>query len=121
MAGVLRDAGLDVEIHDDHFAPDAKDEEWLSAVGRKQWIVVTRDERIRYRAAAKQAIRRAKVRAFVLTAQGNLRAEMLADNFLKGLTRGATHDKRAKPAFYRQGFAERRNYSPRFLISFIQR
>jgi len=49
MAGVLRDAGLDVEIHDDHFAPDAKDEEWLSAVGRKQWIVVTRDERIRYR------------------------------------------------------------------------
>jgi len=87
MAGVLRDAGLDVEIHDDHFAPDAKDEEWLSAVGRKQWIVVTRDERIRYRAAAKQAIRRAKVRAFVLTAQGNLRAEMLADNFLKGLTK----------------------------------
>jgi len=87
MAGVLRDDGLDVEIHDDHFAPDAKDEEWLSAVGRKQWIVVTRDERIRYRAAAKQAIRRAKVRAFVLTAQGNLRAEMLADNFLKGLTK----------------------------------
>ena len=38
-------------------------------------------------AAAKQAIRRAKVRAFVLTAQGNLRAEMLADNFLKGLTK----------------------------------
>ena len=36
MAGVLRDAGLDVEIHDDHFAPDAKDEEGLSAVGRKQ-------------------------------------------------------------------------------------
>jgi len=28
MAGVLRDAGLDVEIHDEHFAPDAKDEEW---------------------------------------------------------------------------------------------
>lgn len=57
MAGVLRDAGLDVEIHDDHFVPDAKDEEWLSAVGRKQWIVVTRDERIRYRGAAKQSDR----------------------------------------------------------------
>jgi hypothetical protein len=46
---------------------------------------VTRDERIRYRVAEKQAIRRAKVRAFVLTAQGNLRAEMLAQNFLKAL------------------------------------
>src|SRR5437588_8152536 len=87
MAGALRIAGLNVEIHDDHFAQDAKDEEWLMVVGQKNWVVVTRDERIRYRAAAKQAIRRAKIRAFVLTAQGNLRAEMLADNFLKGLTK----------------------------------
>jgi hypothetical protein len=47
--------------------------------------VVTRDERIRYRVAEKQAIRRAKVRAFVLAAQGNLRAEMLAEIFLKAL------------------------------------
>jgi uncharacterized protein with PIN domain len=85
MAGALRIAGLNVEIHDDHFAQDAKDEEWLIVVGQKNWVVVTRDERIRYRAAAKQAIRRAKVRAFVLTAQGNLRAEMLAEIFLKAL------------------------------------
>ncbi len=33
--------------------------------------------------AEKQAIRRAKVRAFVLAAQGNLRAETLAEIFLK--------------------------------------
>ena len=85
MAGALRIAGLNVEIHDDHFAQDAKDEEWLMVVGQKNWVVVTRDERIRYRAAAKQAIRRAKIRAFVLTAQGNLRAEMLAEIFLKAL------------------------------------
>ena len=85
MAGALRKAGLNVAIHDDHFAPDAKDEEWLAVAGQKQWIVITRDERIRYRAAAKQAIRRAKVRAFVLAAQGDLRAEMLAQNFLKAI------------------------------------
>jgi uncharacterized protein with PIN domain len=85
MAGALRKAGLKVAIHDDHFAPDAKDEEWLAVAGQKQWIVITRDERIRYRAAAKQAIRRAKVRAFVLAAQGDLRAEMLAQNFLKAI------------------------------------
>jgi uncharacterized protein with PIN domain len=47
MAGVLRAAGLEVEIHDAHFRQDAKDEEWLRAVGEKQWIVITRDERIR--------------------------------------------------------------------------
>lgn len=85
MAGILRTAGLNVEIHDDHFAQDAKDEEWLMIAGNKQWIVVTRDERIRYRAAAKQVIRRSKVRMFVLVVHGNLRIEMLAEIFVKAL------------------------------------
>jgi predicted nuclease of predicted toxin-antitoxin system len=85
MAGILRAAGLRVEIHDDHFAQNAKDPEWLTATGRNNWIVVTRDERIRYRVAEKQAIRRAKVRAFVLVAHGNLRMEALAEIFLKAL------------------------------------
>lgn len=71
MAGILRAANLSVEIHDHHFAQDAKDEEWLKVAGEKEWIVVTRDERIRYRAAARQVIRRAKVRVFVLVAHGN--------------------------------------------------
>ncbi len=87
IAAALRDADLRVEIHDDHFAQDAPDIEWLAGAGKKGWIVVTRDERIRYRVAEMQALRRAKVRAFVLTAQGNLRAEMLAENFLKALSK----------------------------------
>jgi hypothetical protein len=45
----------------------------LTAVGEKNWIVVTRDERIRYNVAEKQAMRRAKVRAFMLAAQNFLR------------------------------------------------
>ena len=60
MAGALRKAGLKIEIHDDHFAPDAKDEERLTVAGHKQWIVVTRDERIRYRDAATQLDSRAQ-------------------------------------------------------------
>ena len=87
MATVLRAAGLRVEVHDDHFRQDALDPEWLTAVGEKNWIVVTRDERIRYNVAEKQAMRRAKVRAFVLAAQGDLRADMLAQNFLRRLRR----------------------------------
>jgi hypothetical protein len=67
------------------FRQDALDPQWLTAVGEKNWIVVTRDERIRYNVAEKQAMRRAKVRAFVLAAQGDLRADMLAQNFLKAL------------------------------------
>src|SRR5438045_7322343 len=85
MAGILRRANLKVEVHDEHLAQDASDPEWLAFAGQNNWIVITRDERIRYRVAEKQAIRRAKVRAFVLAAQGNLRAETLAENFLKAL------------------------------------
>jgi len=99
MAVVLRAAGLHVEVHDDHFRQDALDPEWLAAVGERNWIVVTRDERIRYRVAEKQAIRRAKVRAFVLAAQGNLRAEMLAEIFLKALPKVRAIVTKHRPPF----------------------
>lgn len=99
MAAVLRAADLHVEVHDDHFRQDALDPEWLTAVGEKNWIVVTRDERIRYRVAEKQAIRRAKVRAFVLAAQGDLRAEMLAQNFLEALPKIQRVVEKQKPPF----------------------
>jgi predicted nuclease of predicted toxin-antitoxin system len=87
MAAILRTAGLTVLVHDDHFAQNAPDPEWLAAAGKNDWIVITRDERIRYRVAEKQAIRRAKVRAFVLAAHGNLRAEFLAEILVKALPR----------------------------------
>jgi len=99
MAGALRKAGLNIEIHDDHFAQNAEDPEWLTACGKKNWIVVTRDERIRYRVAERQAIRRAKVRAFVLAAQGDLRAEMLAEIFLKALPKIRRTVTKQKPPF----------------------
>jgi len=99
MAAVLRAAGLHVEVHDDHFRQDALDPEWLAAVGERKWIVVTRDERIRYRVAEKQAIRHAKVRAFVLAAQGNLRAEMLAEIFLRALPKIRRTVGERKPPF----------------------
>jgi predicted nuclease of predicted toxin-antitoxin system len=99
MAGILRAAGLKIEVHDDHFPQNATDPEWLTAVGGKNWIVVTRDERIRYRAAEQQAIRRAKVRAFVLVAHGDLRADTLAEIFLRALAKIRTIAVKQKPPF----------------------
>jgi len=37
-----------VEQHDDHFGPETTDEEWIGEIGRRGWIAVTRDARIRY-------------------------------------------------------------------------
>lgn len=46
---ILVSAGLAVERHADHFAHDCADEVWLEAIGRKGWVAVTHDERIRYK------------------------------------------------------------------------
>ena len=51
------ESGLRVELHDTHFAQDCPDEEWLPEVGRRRWIVLTRDLRIRYRAIEREAER----------------------------------------------------------------
>ncbi len=84
MPEALRRAGATVEIHDDHFAPNAKDAEWLSGVGKRGWIVLTKDERIRYRMIEQQAMMRASVAAFILTAGGVTGAEM-ANIFISAL------------------------------------
>jgi len=88
-----------VTVHDDHFPQNATDSEWLTAAGQSDWIVVTRDERIRYRIVEKQALRRAKVRAFVLAAHGDLRAESLADILLKALPKIREIARKEKPPF----------------------
>ena len=44
------------------------DEEWLKLAGRQRWIVLMRDQRVRHRANEIQALRAAKVGAFILTA-----------------------------------------------------
>jgi len=99
MAGILRAAGLQVEVHDDHLPQNATDPEWLTLAGKNGWIVVTRDERIRYRVAEKQAIRRAKVRAFVIVAHGDLRIEEIAEILLKALSKVESIAVQEKPPF----------------------
>ena len=99
MAGILRAAGLKVEVHDDHLPQNVTDPEWLTLAGKNGWIVVARDERIRYRVAEKQAIRRAKVRAFVIVAHGDLRIEEIAEILLKALSKVESIAVQEKPPF----------------------
>ena len=79
---MLRAAGLSVRIHDDLFPPDARDADWLPAVGAENWVVVTNDRHIRYRPLELAALRASRVRTFVFT-KGNLTAEEMAAIFLR--------------------------------------
>jgi hypothetical protein len=67
VADALRHAGAEVEVHDDHFPPNARDDVWLPPVGERGWIVLTRDKRIRYRSQERAALIQARGRAFVLS------------------------------------------------------
>ena len=66
---ILQDAGLTVERHRDHFAPDAQDEKWLAFVGAKGWVALTHNSRIRYTPNEKQAVISHGVRLLVVIGQ----------------------------------------------------
>ena len=82
----LINSGLTVEIHDDHFARDEQDRVWLKIVGERGWVVLTKDQRLRYRPLEISALRASNARVFVLTA-GNLRGSEIAAAFLAALPR----------------------------------
>lgn len=69
VAEALRAHGLIVHVHRDHFTPEARDEEWLAGVGQHNWIVLTKDRMILRRPVEREALIRAKIRAFVLVAK----------------------------------------------------
>ena len=76
--------GLAVEIHDDHFKRDEEDRVWLAAVGQQNWVILTKDQRLRYRPLEIAALRASGARVFVLVA-GNLRGSDIASVFVAAL------------------------------------
>ena len=87
IPNALRDAGARVELHDDHFSQDAQDQVWLAEAGKRGWVVLTKDKHLRYRAVETNALMSAKVRAFVLTARGDLSGLEIGETFVKALPR----------------------------------
>jgi predicted nuclease of predicted toxin-antitoxin system len=84
VASRLRDTGVTVEVHDDHFPPGTPDDEWLSVCGQNDWIVISQDQKIRYRKNELAAAQDAGVRLFVLTA-GSITGEEAGDIIVSAL------------------------------------
>jgi hypothetical protein len=63
---ILRAAGLAVERHRDHFAPDCPDEDWLAEIGRRDWVALTHDTRIRYKPNELATVIQHRVRLLVI-------------------------------------------------------
>jgi uncharacterized protein with PIN domain len=98
IADALRVKGIQVEVHDDHFSPDEKDEVWLLCVGRKGWIILTKDKRIRYRNIEKHAVKKANTSIFTLL-RGDLKAIEMANIFIKALPKIKRFISKHRPPF----------------------
>ena len=81
----LRLAGEKVEIHSDHFADDATDADWLSVVGQRGWVVLSKDKRIRYRRNETDSLQAARARAFFLAGSKNLTGAQMGEIFVRAL------------------------------------
>jgi predicted nuclease of predicted toxin-antitoxin system len=98
IAGALRTAGADVRVHDDLFAQDARDLDWLPEVGKKGWTVLTKDSHIKHRLVEPTALLESGVRAFVLVS-GNVTGPEMATIFVKALPRMTRFAAKHAPPF----------------------
>lgn len=97
LSAALRSAGARVEIHDDHFPQDTPDAEWLP-VGRRGWMVLSKDVRIRRDRLERAILLEAKVKAFLLTQQG-LTGEDMAAIFVRAMPEMVRRASRAQRGF----------------------
>jgi hypothetical protein len=86
VTGALRDVRQAVVAHDDEFEPDARDVDWLRAVGKRGWVVLTKDARIRTNALERETLRSANVAAFML-GRGDMKGPQMAAAFIAALPR----------------------------------
>jgi hypothetical protein len=63
----LRTAGVEIRVHDELFPQGTEDVVWLREAGFNGWIVLTRDDRIRYNQLEKRAVIAARLRFFSIT------------------------------------------------------
>ena len=84
VVGRLRAAGETAEAHDDHFPPDTPDVDWLAEVGRRGWVVLTKDANIRTNELERAALVSARVACFML-GRGDLAGEAMGDAFVRAL------------------------------------
>jgi hypothetical protein len=70
---ILKGAGFTVERHGDLFPPDCPDEDWLAEVGKREWVALTHDARIRYKPNELAAVVRHRVRLLVIVGKAPFR------------------------------------------------
>lgn len=78
----LRAAGLQIKVHDEWFAQKTPDATWLPEIGRRRWVLLTKDCNIRIDGLERRTLLANRVAAFMLK-RGDLTAEGMIGIFVK--------------------------------------
>jgi hypothetical protein len=99
----LRGAGAVVhamaDVYGERIGQALDDEEWIGDAGRRGWIVLMKDAKVRYRPAELRALVDHEVRAFCLT-NANLRGIEQAERLVTNLPRILRTAERPGPYIY---------------------
>lgn len=98
VAGKLRAESVIVKPHDELLDQNAPDEEWIRLVGKKGWIAITKDNRIRHRTLEIESIKNHRARVIVLRMK-NADGEEMANIILKAKDRILLLAKETPPPF----------------------
>ncbi len=75
-----------LERLDDHYAPDAADARWITEVGARGWVVLTKDSALRSNPLEVQAMLSAKTAIFIF-GNANVSGRQIATAFTTALPR----------------------------------
>lgn len=99
----IRAAGFTVHtlssVYGEQAGQAVEDVVWLEEAGRRDWVVLLKDDRVRRRPAERDALVQARVRAFCLT-NASLRGDQMAARFSKNINRIVQRSRAFGPYIY---------------------
>lgn len=86
LAEGLKELGLNIEKHDDHFEQNTLDIIWLEKCGEMNWVVISSDKAIKKNILEKEALMKSNLASFFFTS-ASLTSEQQIEIITKGLKR----------------------------------
>lgn len=103
LPNALRDLGFVVhtlaDVYGERRAQEIADREWIERAGQENWVVLTKDDRIRYRRVERDAFVAANLRVFCLTT-AKLRGEDQTARFVNNINRILQRSRKSGPYIY---------------------
>lgn len=103
LPNALRGLGFVVhtlaDVYGERRAQEIADRQWIERAGRENWVVLTKDDRIRYRRVERDAFVAVNLRVFCLTT-AKLRGEEQTARFVNNINRIVQRSRKPGPYIY---------------------